>query len=61
MNQFHVDNVKGSIGTTVLGLGYLAQTVGQQIAATGLPSNAAGWVGFAANVAVGIAAIFARA
>lgn len=58
--SFHVNNVMGSPGTTLLGVGWLLNMVGGQLVTNGLPVTPAGWAGLAINVAIAAGAALAR-
>ncbi len=58
--NFHLDNVLGSPGTTLLGAGWLLNTVGGQIMTNGVPVTPAGWVGMGLNVLIAAGAVLAR-
>jgi hypothetical protein len=58
--NFHVDNVLGSPGTTLLGAGWLLNMVGAQLVNNGIPTTPLGWGGLAVNVAIAAGAALAR-
>ena len=54
-------NITGSLGSTIAGIGLLANTLGTAITTTGLPTTSTGWFSFALQALMGAAALFSRA